>query len=183
MSWIYEKWEADIACEKCTYSSMLELWGSSTRGLIAFRKSSKPSSLIVSGSALSVRHQGQFRDMPSSPRYHVSTHVSHPIIDLQQRAKMTGGQMGAVWQIWHLKLSIRSDWRATGIFIRWSIVKILCNWSCIARTSFFRLSNSAPQVFFCRGRKSSASLSETLSITWWARFLLLILSGSTRRIA
>ena len=23
-------------------------------------------------------------------------HVSHPIIDLQQRAKMTGGQMGAV---------------------------------------------------------------------------------------
>ena len=37
-------------------------------------KSSKPWSLIVSGSyPLSVRHQGQFRDMPSFPQYKVST--------------------------------------------------------------------------------------------------------------
>ena len=65
-------------------------------GVITLRKSSRPWNLIVSGRALCVLHRGQFQDIPSSPRYHVSTHVSHPIMDLQQRANMTRGHMGAV---------------------------------------------------------------------------------------
>ena len=64
-------------------------------GLVARRKSSNPCSRMVSGSALSVPHNGHFLLIPSSPINHVSTHVWQPTIALQHRANITGGAMGA----------------------------------------------------------------------------------------
>lgn len=76
----------------------VELWSSSTRGLTAFRKSFKTWSLIVSGSyPLSVRHQGQFRGMPSFPQYNVSTQYTQFTSDNRFAAPCKGERVR--WQM------------------------------------------------------------------------------------
>ncbi len=65
--------------------------GLSRMGLVAVKKSSSPLRRVVSAYALSARQFGHFRNIPSGARYQALTQVSQPIMFLQHRAKMTGG--------------------------------------------------------------------------------------------
>jgi len=121
MSWFCEKWEADMWKMYFLIHAGVhqqEAWlPSENHPNPAASLSQVVPSQCGNGDSFVICHL---------PYDTVCPHMSpHPIFHLQQCAKMTGGQMGTVWQIWHLKLSIRSDWRATSIFIRQSIVIIV----------------------------------------------------------
>ena len=70
---------------------------------MADKNSSRPCRRIVSGSALSVPHNGHDLVIPSLP-YHLSVQDWQPIMVLQHLANVTPGFKRS-WQITHLKVS------------------------------------------------------------------------------
>ena len=86
-------------------------------GSIAPRNSSSLCILMVSGKAQEVPHNIRDRACPRphpGPLYHLSTQAWQPIIDLQQRPKITCGVIGAFWHILHLNMSWRCRWSVAG---------------------------------------------------------------------
>jgi len=129
---------------------------------------------MVSVNARGARHNGQDFCLPSSPVNQVSTHKLHPSMFLQHRVNMTGGLIGLVWQMRHLKVSKSCKYRPGGSFIPFvscrtffiSLWRLLI--SCTMRLSYL-------DFFSCGGGNSSSSLWLSSSITCFHPFPLSIL--------
>ena len=76
-----------------------------------------PSTCDVSLYPRAFLHRGHGLVRASSPEYHLFMHSSHPIIALQHLVKINGGFIGNVWQILHMKASVKDCRKPMGIFI------------------------------------------------------------------
>jgi len=132
------------------YCSLLPGSGRSSMlaGLIAWRKSSTPSSLQVSVYALSDRHLGQVHNWPFGPPYQASTQSSHPIMLLQHRAKIIGGFIGEAWQMLHLNVSSSMRRSPTGTFIHLLISNRACMSCRISFTSVWDFQADHQSVWY-----------------------------------